>query len=451
MLTASEKYCWDDGTLKLNHKRFGVAQDTINLTLECTYELTEVWNDIDNLVFSNQVRVLQAFNQAKISLAHMWPSSGYGYQDMGREGLEQLFASIFGGESSLVRLAWTSGTHVLKTALFGLLRPGDEILSVTGTPYETLQPVIGIDGSGDPVSEICRGSLQDLGVKYRESSCLVDFEAGIIDKDTLETKLENYISPETGLILIQRSKGYSHRKTISMPALKQFMEIINRKWPNIVTFVDNCYCEFTDVYEPPVLGASITAGSLIKNPGGGLAATGGYVVGTEKHVDLVARSLYAPGLGKEAGSNPYGYRDTYQGLFLAPKVVGEALKGACFAALFFGKLGYKVDPGAFEKRGDIVQEITLKSPEALKTLAKAIQASSPIDSYASPEPWAMPGYTHKVIMAAGTFVEGASIELSCDGPFAYPYSAYLQGGLTKEHVIYACMKAKDALDVCNVL
>ncbi len=435
--------------MKHNHNRFGVTQNTLSLALECTYELTEVWNRIDNLVFSNQIKVLQAFNRARISLAHMWPSSGYGYQDMGREGLEQLFARVFGSESSLVRLAWTSGTHVLKTVLFGLLRPGDELLSVTGTPYETLQPVIGIDSSGKPLSDITRGSLQDLGISYSESSCLIDFETEIIDKDSLEAELENHITPRTRLILIQRSRGYSHRKTVSMSSLKQFMEVVNRRWPNIITFVDNCYCEFTDSYEPPVLGVSITAGSLIKNPGGGLAATGGYVVGTEKCVELVARSLYAPGLGKEVGSNPYGYRDIYQGLFLAPKVVGEALKGACFAALFFDKLGYKVDPGPFEERGDIVQEITLETPEALKALARAIQASSPIDSYASPEPWDMPGYTHKVIMAAGTFVEGASIELSCDGPFTYPYSAYLQGGLTKEHVIYACMKGKDALDACS--
>lgn len=432
--------------LKLCHSCLDIAENTLELALRCMRELPDVWKRIDDLVFSNQVRVLRAFTRTRISLSHMWPSTGYGYQDTGREGLENLFAQIFGGESSLVRLAWTSGTHVLKTALYGLLRPGNEILSVTGTPYETLRPVIGINPPERQASDIAPGSLLALGVKYRECSCLVDFESGTIDSSTLENQLEKHISPGTTLILIQRSRGYSHRKTISMASLEVFMEIINRRWPHVITFVDNCYCEFTDVYEPPALGVSITAGSLIKNPGGGLAATGGYVVGPESYVNLVAESLYAPGLGKEAGSNPYGYRDVYQGLFLAPKVVGEALKGACFAALFFSKLGYKTDPGPFERRGDIVQQIILEQPEALKTMARAVQAASPVDSFAAPEPWEMPGYAHKVIMAAGTFVQGSSIELSCDGPFKFPYSAYLQGGLTKEHVIYACMKAKDALD-----
>lgn len=438
--------------MKLNSMHLNVDPNTLQLAQECTEQLEDAWKHIDELVFSNQIKVLRAFSDSRISLTHMWPSTGYGYQDTGREGLESLFAQVFGGESALVRLAWTSGTHVLKTALFGLLRPGDELLSVTGTPYETLQPVIGIGPQCEParqtdcqLQQVQPGSLKDFGIEYRETSCLIDFEAGAIDEDMLRQELERSITSSTRLVLIQRSRGYSHRKTISIASLGTFMELVRNKWPHIITFVDNCYCEFTDVLEPPALGVSITAGSLIKNPGGGLTATGGYVVGQEKYVDLVAGSLYAPGLGKEAGSNPYGYRDAYQGLFLAPKVVGEALKGASFAALFFGKLGYQVDPGPFEQRGDIVQEIILEHPEKLKSFSRAIQEASPIDSFATPEPWDMPGYAHQVIMAAGTFVQGASIELSCDGPFTHPYTAYLQGGLTKEHVIYACLRAKDAL------
>lgn len=433
--------------LKLDTKHLNVKTDTLELAQECMETLREIWKSIDELVFSNQAKVLEAFAGSRISLTHLWPSTGYGYQDTGRERLEEVFAQVFGGESSLVRLAWTSGTHVLKTALFGLLRPGDEVLSVTGTPYETLQPVIGIDTPGQANSKTHEGSLKDFGVAYRETSCLVDFETGAIDEDSLSKQLEEHITSKTRLVLIQRSRGYSHRKTISMVCLGEFMAILNRKWPDILTFVDNCYCEFTDVWEPPTLGVTVTAGSLIKNPGGGLAATGGYVVGHKKYVDLIAGSLYAPGLGKEAGSNPYGYRDVYQGIFLAPKVVGEALKGASFAALFFSKLGYRVDPGPFDKRGDIVQEIVLREPEILRTFSRAIQGASPIDSFATPEPWEMPGYAHRVIMAAGTFIQGSSIELTCDGPFRPPYSAYLQGGLTKEHVIYACLKVKDALEV----
>ncbi|MGI6620523.1 MAG: methionine gamma-lyase family protein [Bacillota bacterium] len=431
----------------MNHSQFDVSKDAFDLALDCIAELAEVWGRIDRLVFVNQARVLKGFGDARISLSHMWPSTGYGYGDAGREGLERLFAKVFGGEGSLVRLAWTAGTHVLKTALFGLLRPGDTLLSVTGTPYETLRPVIGIEPDGKGLSyEPSRNSLIGLGVKYRETSCLVDFESGLIGGDDLERILAEQIAQENTVIYIQRSRGYSSRKTISMESLKVLMAIVNRRWPEAVTLVDNCYCEFTDVYEPPALGVSLTAGSLIKNPGGGFAPTGGYVVGREEYVNLVAESLYAPGLGNEAGSNPHGYREVYQGLFLAPKVVGEALKGASFASLFFSKLGYETDPGPFEKRGDIVQQIIMKEPEALRVLARAVQAASPVDSFVSPEPSDMPGYSHQVIMAAGTFVQGSSIELSCDGPFIPPYSAYLQGGLTKEHVIYACMKAKDALD-----
>ena len=281
-------------------------------------------------------------------------------------------------------------------------------------------------------------SLLRQGIRYKEAPLNAD---GKWDKEAILAT----VSDKTKMVIIQRSRCSSWRPALSIQEIGDIVSLVRSIGKDIIIFVDNCYGEFVEHWEPCHVGADIVAGSLIKNPGGGLAATGGYTAGTEKHVELVANSLYATGLGKEAGSNPYGYRDVYQGFFLAPKIVGEALKGASFAALFFDRLGYKVDPGPFEKRRDIVQEITLGQPGKLRAFARAIQAASPVDSFAAPEPWEMPGYAHDVIMAAGAFVQGASIELSCDGPFIPPYTAYLQGGLTKEHVIYACMKAKEAL------
>jgi len=412
-------------------KALGISERAIDLAEKCCRELRPLWNSVDNLVFANQVRVLEAFTKERISSAHMAPTTGYGYQDLGREGLERLYARIFGAESALVRLHWASGTHVLKTALSALLRPGEELLALTGTPYETLHPVI--------------HSLSEFGVSYRETSILVDFETGKADQQSLEQRLAEEIQPSTKVLFIQRSRGYSLRKSISLKTLRSLFAITEKRWPHLFTVVDNCYCELVDTAEPPLLGATLTLGSLIKNPGGGLAPTGGYVAGKRDAVEKVAETLYAPGLSGQVGSNPYGYRDLYQGLFLAPKVVGEALRGASFAALFFQKMGYPVDPDPFEERTDIVQSITLNSEEGLKALTESVQKASPVDSFAVPVPWDMPGYSHQVIMAAGTFIQGSSIELSCDAPFAPPYTAYLQGGLTKEHVIIACMAAFDRL------
>lgn len=417
-----------------------VSPDLIELARACADTLKPAWDAVDDVVFKNQARVLDCFIAEKVSSAHFWPSTGYGYQDAERECLERLYARVFGGEAALVRLHWTSGTHVLRTALSALLEPGNHLLSVTGTPYETLWPVIGLGPYSDRP-----GSLSAVGVSYGETQCLTDFEAGKITKEGLEQALERAILPSTRVIFIQRSRGYSSRPSISMESLGAFMEIKQRRWPSILTLVDNCYCEFTGPAEPPALGVTVTAGSLIKNPGGGLAPSGGYVVGQKAWIERVAESLYAPGLSAEVGSNPYGYRDLYQGLFMAPKVVGEALKGACFAALFFERLGYRVDPGPFDRRHDIVQAIILESAENLRTFARSIQSESPVDSFATPEPWDMPGYSHQVIMAAGTFVQGSSIELSCDAPFVAPYTAYLQGGLTREHVMIACIRTAERL------
>lgn len=408
-----------------------VSAESRKIACECIDQLDEVWKSIDHLVLRNQARVLQSFIEERISSSHLVPTTGYGYQDTGREGLDKVYARVFGGEEALVRLNWASGTHVIKTALFGLLKPKDHLLSITGTPYDTLEPVI--------------KALTDLGVSYAESDVLLDYQDGKIDLRHMEEHLENIVRPETKVIFIQRSRGYQLRKTVSLSALEDAVRIISTRWPEIDVVVDNCYCEFTGPVEPPSLGASLTLGSLIKNPGGGLSPTGGYVVGKKEAVEKVADCLFAPGLGKEVGSNPYGYREVYQGLFLAPKVVGEALKGATFAALFFSKMGYEVDPGPWDQRNDIVQTIILRDPDALKALAWSIQKTSPVDSFAQPLPWDMPGYSSQVIMAAGTFVQGSSIELSCDAPFIPPYAAFLQGCLTKEHAIIACMAAFDEL------
>lgn len=400
---------------------------------EAAEEVRQVWDKIDSVVMANQERVLDSFIEARVALPHLSGTTGYGYGDSGRDTLDKLYAATFGGEAGIVRTHWASGTHALRTALFGLTRPGDDILCVTGQSYDTLRPVLGDNGLGR------------YGITYREIGCLCDFEEGRIGKDDLEASLAKEIGPRTSLLYIQRSRGYTARKSVSMGSLRSFMAVKQGRWPGIRTIVDNCYCEFTETAEPPSLGVSLTVGSLIKNPGGGLAPTGAYAVGDSKCVSLAAESLYAPGLGGEVGSNEAGYRGLYQGLFLAPKTVGESLKGAVFAASYFRGLGFDVDPGPLDARSDIVQSITLGSPDALRTFARAIQAASPVDSFATPEPWDMPGYEHQVIMAAGTFVQGASIELSCDAPFIPPYRAYLQGGLTKEHVMIASKRAAKAL------
>lgn len=394
--------------------------------------LGPVWDKIDQAVFSNQSKVLDAFIAERIGLSHLSGSTGYGYGDIGRDALDRIFARVFTGEAAMVRTHWASGTHVLNTAFKSLLSTGSELVSVTGTPYDTLEPVL-------------QALSEERGVGYRKTDALTRYQEGALGLLDLERQLDTVISEKTSLVAIQRSRGYSDKRPISMGCLEDFMGIMKRRWPHVQTLVDNCYCEFVESSEPPKLGVTLTAGSLIKNPGGGLAPTGGYIVGKKEAIERAAEELFAPGIGLEVGSNPHGYRDFYQGLFLAPKVVGEALKGATFAAAYFGGLGLRVDPGPFDPRSDIVQTITVGNAEGLKALVSAIQATSPIDSYATPEPWDMPGYDRQVIMAAGAFVQGSSIELSCDAPFVPPYTAYLQGGLTKEHVILACLAAGRAL------
>lgn len=421
----------------------GFSDRTLRLAKAAREEVRPVWDRIGDLSLMLQARVLDAFRAERIALTHLSPSTGYGYGDAGRDALDRVYARVFGAERALVRLHWASGTHVLKTALFALLRPGDGLLCVTGEPYETMIPVIGVapGGGGKPVD----GSLRDFGVHYRETEALLDYQEGKIDFAELERQVEAAITPRTKVIHIQRSRGYSPRKSISMSTMEAFLDLQKRRWPGVFVTVDNCYCEFTQEKEPPAVGASLTAGSLIKNPGGGICPTGGYVAGTAECVSKVAEALYAPGLSGEVGSNPYGYRDVFQGLFLAPKTVAESLMGAAFAAALFRGMGLPVDPSPDGERCDIVQAVTLGDPEKLRAFARAIQEASPVDSFAAPEPWDMPGYRHQVIMAAGCFVQGSSIELSCDAPFIHPYTAYLQGGLSKEHVMLACMRSCEAL------
>lgn len=376
-------------------------------------------------------RVLQCFQQERIGTRHFAPTSGYGYDDVGRDALERVYAGVLGCEKALVRPQIVSGTHALAVALFGLLRPGDCLLSAVGRPYDTLEKVIGIGHQYD-------GSLADWGVSYQEAPLTGD---GMPDMEAVSAALH----ARTKVVLIQRSRGYDWRPSLRLDQIGEICSLVRARAPQACVLVDNCYGEFTNEAEPSSVGADILVGSLIKNPGGGLAPTGGYVAGRASLVHRIGDRLTSPGIGAEVGSYAGGYQPFYQGLFLAPHVVTQALQGAVFAARAFERAGYIVSPAFDATRSDIIQAIRLESPEKLIAFCQAIQAASPIDSYAMPEPWDMPGYQHQVIMAAGTFVSGASIELSADAPMRPPYIAYLQGGLTYAHVKHAVKAALCAI------
>ena len=376
------------------------------------------FSTIDTLEQYNGMKVLKAFLDHGVSTAHLSGSTGYGYGDIGRETLDAVFASAFGAEDALVRHSFVSGTHALTVGLFGLLRPGDTLLSLTGSPYDTLEEVIGIRDSGRN-----DGSLSDWGVQYRQIELKED---GTFDYEAIRKA----VSSKTKLAEIQRSKGYKTRPSFSVEEIGELIRFLKAIKPDILCMVDNCYGEFTEWTEPTEVGADMAVGSLIKNPGGGLAPVGGYICGSRACVDRCAYRLSAPGLGQEVGANLGILPAFYQGLFLAPNVVAGALKGAVFAAYLYEKLGFRTIPGSAEARHDIIQAVELGSPEAMKAFCLGIQAAAPVDSYAVPEPWAMPGYESEVIMAAGTFVQGSSIELSADGPLRSPYAVYFQGGLT---------------------
>ena len=394
-------------------------------------EAEENFSHVEEISEHNTLKVLNAMRRLKISDAHFKTSTGYAYGDIGREKLDELFAEIFCAESALVRTQFVSGTHALATALFGILRPGDELISLTGAPYDTLQTVIGH-------AHAAKGSLKEFGISYRELP--------LIDGKVDLAAIKNFISPKTKLALIQRSRGYSMRKPLTISDIEKICAAVKAVNKNCVTFVDNCYGEFVETREPVEVGADLAAGSLIKNIGGGLAPTGGYIVGKKDLVELASYRLTAPGMGDELGASLGTPRLLYQGLFLAPHVTAQVLKGAIFAAGIFSKLGYKTSPLPDEIRGDIIQAIELGSAEKLIKFCRAIQSFSPVDSFATPEPWEMPGYEDKVIMAAGTFVQGASIELSADAPLREPYAVYLQGGLTFEHAAIGILGAAQELE-----
>lgn len=394
-------------------------------------EVADNFGRVEEISERNTLKVLEAMRRLKISDAHFKSSTGYAYGDIGREKLDELFTAVFCAEAALVRTQFVSGTHALATALFGVLRPGDELVSLTGEPYDTLQTVIGH-------AHAAKGSLKEFGIGYRELP--------LIDGKVDVAAIKHFITPKTKMALIQRSQGYSMRAPLTTADIEQICATVKAVNPACVTFVDNCYGEFVETREPIEVGADMTAGSLIKNIGGGLAPTGGYIVGKRDLVELASYRLTAPGMGDELGASLGTPRLLYQGLFMAPHVTAQALKGAIFAAGIFSKLGYKIHPLPNDIRGDIIQAIELRSADKLIKFCQAIQKFSPVDSFASPEPWDMPGYEDKVIMAAGTFVQGASIELSADAPLREPYAVYLQGGLTFEHATIGILGAAQELE-----
>ena len=395
-------------------------------------EVAENFSRVEEISEQNTLKVLEAMRKLKISDAHFKTSTGYAYGDIGREKLDELFSEIFKSERALVRTQFVSGTHAIATALFGILRPNDELVSLTGAPYDTLQTVIGY-------THAAKGSLKEFGVDYRELP-LINGEVDL-------KSIKNVVNAKTKLVMIQRSRGYSMRKPLTTAEIEKICLEVKKINKNCVTFVDNCYGEFVETQEPIEIGADLIAGSLIKNIGGGLAPTGGYIVGRKDLVELSSYRLTAPGMGDELGASLGTPRLLYQGLFFAPHITSQALKSAIFAAGIFSKLGYKVNPLPNEVRGDIIQAIELGTAEKLIKFCRAIQKYSPVDSFATPEAWDMPGYADKIIMAAGTFVQGASIELSADAPLRKPYAVYLQGGLTFEHAMIGILGAAAALNI----
>ncbi|MBU5332611.1 aminotransferase class I/II-fold pyridoxal phosphate-dependent enzyme [Anaerocolumna aminovalerica] len=390
----------------------------LNFCERIEQNLKERFDEIDRIAEYNQLKVLKAMQDNKVSDIHFAATTGYGYNDIGRDTLESVYASVFHAESALVRPQLISGTHALSTALSGNLRPGDEILSPVGKPYDTLEGVIGIRES--------RGSLAEYGVTYAQVDLLPN---GDFDYEGIK----NALNDRTKLVTIQRSKGYATRPTLSVKRIGELISYIKNIKPDVICMVDNCYGEFVETIEPTDVGADLCVGSLIKNPGGGLAPIGGYIVGKEEYVDNAAFRLTAPGLGKEVGATLGINSLLYQGFFMAPQVVSGALKAAIYAANIYEKLGFTAIPNGSEPRYDIIQAITLGSPEGVIAFCKGIQAAAPVDSYVVPEPWPMPGYHSDVIMAAGAFVQGSSIELSADAPIEPPYAVYFQGGLTWYH------------------
>lgn len=404
---------------KMYCEQLGISEKVYDYSENIIAGLKERFEKIDETAEYNQMKVINAMQKNHVAEMHLNGTSGYGYNDDGRDTLEQIYADIFKAEAALVRPQIICGTHALNIALSSNLRPGDELLSPVGKPYDTMDEIIGIRPS--------KGSLAEYGVSYRQVDLLAD---GSFDYENIKKA----INEKTKLVTIQRSKGYASRPTLSVERIGELISFIKEIKPDVICMVDNCYGEFVERIEPTEVGADMIVGSLIKNPGGGLAPCGGYIAGTKECVEQAAYRLSSPGLGKEVGATIGGVnKEFYQGLFLAPTVVASALKGAIFAANAYERLGFKVVPDGKEERYDIIQAVELRSAKGLIAFCKGIQAAAPVDSFVTPEPWAMPGYDDDVIMAAGAFVQGSSIELSADGPLREPYAAYFQGGLTWYH------------------
>lgn len=399
---------------------FGIDDRVLRIAESVINDITPVFDRIDSVREFNQYKVIKAMQNNKLSDSHFGGTTGYGYDDRGREVLDDVYRDVFKAEDALVRHQIVSGTHALAISLFGNLRPQDELLAVTGKPYDTLEEVIGLRGEGG-------GSLKEFGVSYRQLDLLKD---GSIDYQSIGS----VINSRTAMVLIQRSRGYEWRPALSIEGIEKAVSLIKSIKSDIMVLVDNCYGEFVEDREPVEVGADLVAGSLIKNPGGGLAPTGGYIAGRKKCVEKAAYRLTTPGLGKHVGASLGHNRMMFQGLFMAPHVVAESLKGAVFCAAVMEALGFETSPEVNDKRGDIIQAVRFNNPDSLIAFCQGIQKGSPVDSFVTPEPWDMPGYDSPVIMAAGAFVQGASIELSADAPIKPPFTAYMQGGLVFEHV-----------------
>lgn len=418
------------------YKILGISDTVYTFGAKIEEELKERFEKIDAVAEYNQLKVIRVMQEAKVSEACFNYASGYGYSDQGRDTLEEVYAKTFHTESALVRPQITCGTHALALALGANLRPGDELLSPVGKPYDTLEEVIGIRPS--------KGSLAEYGITYKQVELLAD---GTFDYENIKKA----IGEKTKLVTIQRSKGYQTRPTFSVTQIGELITFVKSIKPDVICMVDNCYGEFVETIEPSDVGADMIVGSLIKNPGGGLAPIGGYVAGKEEYVNNCAYRLTSPGLGKEVGASLGVMKDFYQGFFLAPTVVKGALKGAVFAANIYEKLGFKVVPNGSESRHDIIQAVEFGKPEGVIAFCQGIQAAAPVDSYVTPEPWPMPGYDSDVIMAAGAFVQGSSIELSADGPIKEPYAVYFQGGLTYEHAKFGILMSLQKLIEAGVV
>lgn len=411
--------------IQKQYEKMGINSDVLNISDEIINDLSQRFQKIDKIAEYNQLKVVSAFQKNKVAEEHFNTTTGYGYNDIGRDTLEKVYADVFHTDDALVRPQITCGTHALGLALSANLRPGDKLMYISGKPYDTLEEVIGIRPS--------KGSLSEYGVKYDQVDLL---ENGEFDLEGIKNKLDGVT-----LIGIQRSKGYATRPTLSVEKIGNVIKFIKDIKPEIKIMVDNCYGEFVETIEPSDVGADMIVGSLIKNPGGGLAPIGGYICGTKDCVENCSYRLTTPGLGKEVGANLGVMSLLYQGLFLAPTVVASALKGAIFAANLFEKYNFNVIPNGTESRHDIIQAIEFGKPECVIAFCKGIQAAAPVDSHLTPEPWDMPGYDAPIIMAAGAFVSGSSIELSADGPIKPPYAVYFQGGLTWQHAKLGILKA----------